>query len=103
MIHLRTAYSKIFIFLGFVVFGLVLGFLSIRFDHRYDSIFPFDILGDLVRSYWITNNVLASVLVWAILGAIITIIFKPKIIAWIMGVYVVLFGVLWLVWESLHW
>ena len=103
MIRLRSAYVKIFVLIGFVLFGLVLGLLSRWFHRHYDQWFPFDIPGDLVLVFWIQIDVLASIVAWTIFGILFTLLFKPRIIAWIMGLYVLFFGALWLIWESMHW
>jgi len=101
MIRLRSIVIKIFIFCGFILFGLVLGYLSIWFDRQYDQWFPLNIPGNFLYEF-MGNHIMASVVAWMALGLAITLVFKPKIIAWIMGIYLVIFGGLWLAWEGLH-
>jgi hypothetical protein len=96
------AYRKIILVICFIFFGLVLGFLSAWFHRRYDQWFPLNVPGDFLYSF-LSNYLLASVLAWVVIGTLITFIFRPKIVAWIMGVYLVVFGGLWIWWESLHW
>ena len=98
----RSGYRKIIFIVSFTIFGLALGFISLWFHRQYDQWFPMNIPGDILFMF-LGSHILASVLVWAILGTLLTLVFKPKIIAWIMGAYFVLFGGLWLWWESLHW
>ncbi len=98
----RPGYRKILFIASFILFGLVLGFLSIKFDRQYDQWFPLNIPGIFINDY-LGNHILASVLIWAAIGTLLVLIFRPKIVAWIMGVYLVVFGSLWAGWESLHW
>ena len=96
--------QKIILVTSFILFGLVLGTLGAWFHRHYDMWFPFNIPGDLVYNFgFLGGHILSSVLVWAVLGALLTLLFKPKIIAWIMGAYLVIFGGLWLAWEAIHW
>jgi hypothetical protein len=103
MLH-ATVYQKIVLVTSFILFGLVLGVLGAWFDRRYDQWFPLNVPGDFVDNFgFLGGHILSSVLVWAVLGALLAFLFKPKIIAWIMGVYLVVFGGLWLGWEAMHW
>ena len=92
------------IFAAFGVFGIIQGVLAARFDRQYDQWFPFDVPGDLMSIPLRDGpGLAASVSAWVIIGAALTLLFRPKVIAWIMGVYVVVFGGLWLRWEAMHW
>jgi len=95
-------YRKTILIGSFVLFGLVLGLLGIWFHHRFDQWFPLNIPGDFLDNY-LSNYLLASMLSWAVLGTLLTLVFRPKIIAWIMGVYLVIFGGLLLWWEAINW
>jgi hypothetical protein len=94
-------YRKIILIISFMLFGMALGFIGAWFHRHNDSWFPLNIPGDFLYAVFLRNNVLASTLAWAVLGTLLTLIFKPKVIAWIMGVYLVVFGGLWVWWESL--
>ena len=87
----------------FVAFGLGLGFWS-AWQCRYDTpLFlnlPVDTLGGLLAGeaidLWVLKLpqvlVFTSVLFWGVVGTLLSVLLKPKIIAWIMGAYLVIFG-----------
>ena len=81
----------------------MLGALGAWFHRRFDQWFPFNVPGDLFYSVPVSNYLVSSLLAWTLIGALMTFMFKPRIIAWIMGVYLVLCGGLWLWWEAMHW
>jgi hypothetical protein len=95
-------YRKAIFIVSFILFGLVLGAVSPWFHRRYDQWFFLDIPGDFLYNY-LSNHLLASVLAWAVLGSLLSLIFRPKVIVWIMGIYLVVFGGLWLWWEAINW
>lgn len=103
---------------GFIILGIAVGFIAIWYDQHYDMPFllnlpgtflgfgiysgSIDLFGDPHSSQahftipWILRipqvYVLSSVLFWGILGAVFAAFLKPKIIAWIMGIYFIVFG-----------
>ncbi|RJQ39671.1 MAG: hypothetical protein C4555_02660 [Dehalococcoidia bacterium] len=108
--------KKLYIFLGFVAFGIAAGFIAIWFREHTDSLFllniPGTLLGDAVYGIsirlfgdphssqahytipWLLRipqvYVPASVVFWGLVGTLLAWFMKPKIIAWIAGVYVAL-------------
>jgi hypothetical protein len=82
----------------FVAFGLGLGFWS-AWHARYDTPLFLNLPG-----YWIggffAGPVLASVLFWGVVGALLALFAKPKLIACIMSSYLVIFGglTIWYYW-----
>ncbi len=103
-------HKKLIIIAGFITFGTLLGFLSIWYDRHYDLLFFLNLPGDfaylaldsilsdsakdpaLIDFFNALYRVISSVLAWGIIGTLLTIFLKPKIIAWIMGGYLVIFG-----------
>lgn len=93
----------------FVAFGLGVGFWSV-WHTRYDTPLFLNMPGELIGEAfhgmwvrfisdtipWILNMpqvfVFTSVLFWGVVGTLFSIFLKPKLIAWIMGVYLVIFG-----------
>ncbi|MFC1899952.1 hypothetical protein ACFLXP_06495 [Chloroflexota bacterium] len=114
--------KKIIIVVVFVVTGIAVGFIAVWFHQNTDTLFllniPGTLLGDAIYSLlirffgdshssqahytipWLFRipqvYVPASMLFWGILGALLTMFTKPKMIAWIMGLYLVVFGGIWL-------
>jgi uncharacterized membrane protein YeaQ/YmgE (transglycosylase-associated protein family) len=110
---------------GFIIFGMVVGFIAVWFRQHTDMVFllniPGTLIGDAVYGLsirlfgdphspqahytipWLFRipqvYVPASVLFWGLLGTIFTICLKPKIIAWMMGLYLVVFGSFYLLAE----
>jgi len=102
--------KKLIIIACFIAFGVLAGFLSIWYHRHYDLLFYFDLPGELLNVafgsfLWdflndiLSENVLhalshvvPSTLAWGIMGILLAIFLKPKVIAWIMVVYFVLFG-----------
>jgi len=86
----------------FVAFGIGLGFFAAWHNSRYDTPLylnlPASYLSIVIESVGIRGlsltqlNVLASVIFWGVVGTLLTLFLKPKIIAWIMGAYLVIFG-----------
>ena len=115
--------KKSFIIIGFIVFGMVLGFTSVWFRQHTDSMFLLNIPGTLLgdAAYGLTIRffgdphssqahytipwlfripqvyVPASILFWGLLGTLFAMFLKLKIIAWITGTYLVVLGSLYLV------
>lgn len=91
--------KRIIYIAAFVAFGLGLGFWSAWHDGRYDTPLYLNLPG-----YWLgevfAGPVLASVLFWGVVGALFSFFLKPKLTAWIMGIYLVIFGGLtaWFYW-----
>lgn len=110
----------------FIVFGLIVGFISVWFSRNTDAIFLANIpgsgLGDLVYALsirflgdpnsaqahytipWLLRvpqvYVATSIIFWGIAGTLFTILFKPKVIAWIMGIYLAVFGIVYLIFSQ---
>lgn len=93
----------------FVAFGLGVGFWSVwhtRYDTQLFLNLPGEMIGDAFYGMWtrfISNPppwildlhqvyVFASALFWGVVGTLLSLFLKPKIIAWIMGAYLVIFG-----------
>jgi hypothetical protein len=103
---------KLAIIAGFLVLGVLLGIWGDWFDQRRDLLFLVNLPGDFAyvplewlwfkispnstNTLWLFQDlqkwIFSSVLGWGILGTLFTLIFKPKVITWIMGIYLVLFG-----------
>jgi hypothetical protein len=96
-------YQKIFFIISYILFGLVLGALASWFHHRFDQWFWFNIPGDLFYSVPVSNYIVSSVIAWTLIGALLVFSFRPRILAWIMGVYIIVFGGVWFWWEAIHW
>lgn len=116
------------IFLGFVAFGVATGFIAVWFREHTDSLFllniPGTLLGDAVYRQsirlfgdphspqahytipWLLRipqvYVPASLVFWGLIGALLTFFLKPKVIAWVMGFYVAMGVVFYLLaWLSI--
>jgi len=104
--------KKIIIIVCFLIYGIILGFASIWYDRHGDTglylNIPGYLLGTVFESGWTRFiggirpwvmrmpqvYVLSSALSWGLLGTFFVVFLKPKIIAWIVGVYLVIFGTL---------
>jgi len=117
--------KKAIIMIGFVIYGIAVGFIAVWFRQNTDTVFllniPGTLLGDAVYGLsirffgdphssqahytipWLFRipqvYVPISVLFWGLLGTIFTVLLKPRIIAWITGIYIVVFGSLYLLAE----
>lgn len=106
---------------GLILFGTALGLTAVWFRHNTDAMFLLNIpgtwLGDVIYSLsvrlfgdphssqahytipWLLRipqvYVPASILFWGILGTLFTIFLKPKTIALIIGLYVIVFGIIY--------
>ena len=106
---------------GFIIFGAVVGLTAVWFRQNTDAVFLLNIpgtwLGDAiynlsVRLFGDPNSsqahytipwllripqvyVPVSILFWGILGTLFTIFLKPKTIALIVGLYVIVFGIIY--------
>lgn len=73
--------------------GIVTGWHEQR---GYDTPLPINIPGHIVGEYLFNSHivgfVIASVLFWGILGTLLTVFVKQRIIAWIVGTYLLVFG-----------
>ncbi len=93
----------------FVAFGLGVGFWSVwhtRYDTQLFLNLPGEMIGVAFHGLWVRFisdtipwildipqvHVFASVLFWGVVGTLLSVFLKPKIIAWIGGVYLVIFG-----------
>ena len=116
---------KKFIIAGFIVFGTTVGFISVWYRQHTDMLFllniPGTLLGDAVYGLsirffgdphssqahytipWLFRipqvYVPASIFFWGLVGTICAALLKPRIIAWIMGSYLVVFGLTYLLAE----
>jgi hypothetical protein len=116
--------KKIILIACFLLFGIIVGSITLWFDKNTDSLFllniPGSLLGQAIYSGsiqlfgdphssqahytipWILRipqvDFLASLLFWGIAGTLLTIFLKPKVIAWIAGIYLVIFGGLTIAW-----
>ena len=117
--------KKAIIMIGFIIYGIAVGFIAVWFRQNTDMVFllniPGTLLGDAVYGLsirffgdphssqahytipWLFRipqvYVPISVLFWGLLGTIFTVFLKPRIIAWITGIYIVVFGSLYLLAE----
>lgn len=108
--------------LGFIIFGTAFGLVAVWFRQNTDTVFLFNIPGTLfgdavyglaIRFFgdqyysqahytipWLFRipqvYVPASILFWGLIGTIFTMFLELRIIAWIMGVYLVVIGGLYL-------
>jgi hypothetical protein len=115
--------KKTIIMIGFIIYGIAVGFIAVWFRQNTDMVFllniPGTLLGDAVYGLsirffgdphssqahytipWLFRipqvYVPTSILFWGLLGILFTMFLKPRIIAWIMGIYVFVFGSLYLV------
>ena len=113
--------KKTITIIGFAIYGTIVGFISIWFRQNTDSLFllniPGTLLGDVVyglsirffgnpyssqahytipRLFRIPQvYVPASILLWGLIGTILALFLKPKVVAWIVGVYLAVFGSLY--------
>jgi len=109
----------------FIISGTVVGFIAVWFRQSTDTIFllnvPGTILGDAIYSLsirfigdpsssqahstipWLLRvpqvYVPASILFWGMLGTLFATFFKPKTIAIIIGLYLIAFGIVYLLVE----
>ncbi len=107
---------------AFMVYGMVVGFIAVWFRQNADMVFLLNIPGTLfgdavyglsIRFFgdphssqahytipWLFRipqvYVPASTLFWGLIGTLLAVFLKPRIVAWIMGVYLVVFGSLYL-------
>ena len=110
---------------GFIIFGVAVGFIAVWFRQHTDMVFllniPGTLLGDAVYGLsirffgdphssqahytipWLFRipqvYVLASIFFWGLVGTIFVVFLKPRIIAWITGLYLVIFGLIYLLAE----
>jgi len=117
--------KKAIIMIGFIIYGIAVGFIAVWFRQNTDMVFllniPGTLLGDAVYGLsirffgdphssqahytipWLFRipqvYVPISVLFWGLLGTIFTVLLKPRMIAWITGIYIVVFGSLYLLAE----
>ncbi len=106
------------IIIGFIIFGMVVGLISVWFRQNADSVFllniPGTLLGDAIYGLsikflgdpsasqahytipWLFRipqvYVSASILLWGLIGIVSAIFLKPRIVAWSMGIYLVVLG-----------
>ena len=111
---------------GFIVFGAVAGLTAVWFHQNTDTMFLLNIpgtwLGDAVYNLsirlfgdpyssqahytipWLLRipqvYVPVSTFFWGVLGALFSIFLKPKMIALIMGLYLIMFGIIYLLAET---
>jgi len=114
-----------FIITGFIILGVIVGFIAIWFREHTDMVFllniPGTLLGDAIYGLsirfigdphsaqahytipWLFRipqvYVPASILFWGIIGMIFAIFLKPRTVVWIMGIYLVVFGSFYLLAE----
>ena len=107
---------------GFVFLGIVLGLITVWFDQNTDTLFllnvPGTLLGDAIYNIsielfgeshsaqahytipWVLRvpqvYVLTSIILWGVIGFILTVLLKPRIIAWITASYLVIIGIVYL-------
>ena len=104
---------------GFIIFGILVGFIAVWFRQNTDTVFllniPGTLLGEAFYNFsimffgdpvspqahytipWLLRiphvYVLASIFFWAILGTLFAVFLKPKkMIALITGLYLIMFG-----------
>ena len=113
---------KKIIIMGFIIFGTVLGFVTVWFHEYTDTLFflniPVALLGDVIyglsirffgdpHSYqahytipWFFRipqlYVTVSILFWGLIGALFAVYLKLRIIVMIIGSYIVIFGGIYL-------
>ena len=107
----KTTIDRLGFVFAFTVIGLILGLISVWHDERtYDNPFllnlPGALLGETISGIWhryfgigtpwfIAEPqvvIWASVLFWGFAGFLLVRFFRIKIIAWIIGAYLVVFG-----------
>ncbi|MBA7645217.1 hypothetical protein ES703_52971 [subsurface metagenome] len=112
--------KKIITIIGFMLYGVVAGFISIWFRQHTDMVFLLNIpgtlcgdavyglsirfFGDLHSSQahytipWLLRipqvYLPASAFFWGVLGTLFAMIFRPKVVTWIMGIYILMFGII---------
>ena len=103
--------KRILIISCFLLFGILVGYATGWKDQKgYDTPFLLNIpgymIGDVFQALWVRfiNYVfpwilrrpqvfiLASILFWGSMGTLLTSFVKPKVIAWSVGIYLVIFG-----------
>ena len=110
--------KKSIIISGFIIYGTILGFISVWFRQNTDSLFFLNIPGTLLGDTAYGLSILffgdphssqahytipcllripqvyvpASIFLWGLIGTLFAVFLKPRIVAWIMGVYLVVFG-----------
>jgi len=103
---------------GFLIFGIAAGLIAIWFREHTDMVFllniPGTLLGDAIYGLsiriigdphsaqahytipWLFRipqvYVPASILFWGLIGTLSAVFLKPRLVAWIMGIYLVVFG-----------
>ncbi len=105
-----SRYSKGWLLVCFLLFGIIIGFVTIWHDQRYDTAFFLNLPGYLLgvafhgswtrfiseAKPWIMRvpqvYVLSSLLFWGLIGILLSIFVKPKIVAWIVSIYLVILG-----------
>ena len=116
---------KILIIMGFIIYGTAVGLIAVWFDQHTDMLFllniPGTLLGDVVYGLsirlfgdphssqahytipWLFRipqvYVPVSIFFWGLVGTIFMAFLKLRIIAWIMGLYLVVFGSIYLLAE----
>jgi hypothetical protein len=108
--YLSAKTKKAFYLTCFLLFGLVAGIVVAWHDRRYDTPFllnlPGYMLGQVFMGLWVRfvsdvipwifkfpqGYVFASTLFWGLIGTLLSLFVKPKIIDWIVGIYLLLFG-----------
>ncbi len=103
--------KKLIIVICFLVFGIIMGICTGWQNQRgYDTPFLLNIpgymIGDVFEALWVRFInyafpwilrrpqvfVLASILFWGLTGTLLALFVKPKVIAWSVGIYLVIFG-----------
>jgi hypothetical protein len=84
---------------GFLVFGVAVGAFNawMTNSYRYDTPLLLNIPGELITRSVLSSKSLAayvfgSALFWGVTSLLLSIVFKPKIIAWIICIYLLIFG-----------
>jgi hypothetical protein len=106
LIQFKEHMKKLIYIICFLAFGIGIGFLTVWYDRHYDIFLyinmPGQMLGLVVENFWVqfdsTINrppqayIVVSALFWGLLGTVLAYLFKPKVIAWIAGIYLLIFG-----------
>ena len=113
---------KKLIVIGFVILGTILGLITVWFEQNTDTLFllnvPGTLLGDSIYNIsiellgesqsaqahytipWLLRipqvYVLASIILWGVIGFVLAVLLKPRIIAWITGSYIIVIGIIYL-------
>lgn len=103
---------KIIPIVSFLFYGIIVGYGVGLYDRIHDTPLylniPGYLLGEAFTGLWIRFvshiapwiltrpqvYVLTSILFWGLVGTLLAVFIKPKIIAWIVSVYLVIFGTL---------